>query len=614
MKLLSAVLILLLAWHSSAVELRSFDLVFRTLAEKPIGPGFPAIERNAWNMLASFKDFREVINRAQTAVKKNYRMPPDSLFLHYYRTGDRITYEREMSTRRSDLRYLALAECLEYRGHYLLQLENMIRSFCELKTWVMPYNDPHKAIYSGQVMEIDPNAALLAWDLAVVLWLHEAKLNPEVRFLLRDNLNRRVLFPFRDMVNGKRPHSLWLLSDHNNNPVCLSGIAGTAMIAVNPRKERAFYVAACIDASRGFVNGFPPDGYCRGGLPSWSYGFGHYLLFGEMVLRGTAGGVNLMNDRKAVPFAMFPDQVRIAPGVYPDFAGMEMAFPGGDFWLGLRDRLMLHPSVNWQDIRPQPLYMSLPQTLMAAFLTKPRTNAVLKKGGDPLPPDSYFPSGGLLICRPGGNSACRLAVAVKADSGGGANGYGNSGAYILTLDGLPLLVDPCRRSRPTDTRLTHPVPLVNGLRSLPAAAINAAPELTAEQDRWTINLMPAYRLDGMVALERKITYSRKKNGALTVVDAGRFRKQVSFETVLVTPGQFTLLEYDSFIIEYKGKKLRGRIDVPDSDFEVLNEPLREYIPVPGTMRRITVRLRDKTVKPSIKITFTPYEENKRDVL
>ena len=55
------------------------------------------------------------------------------------------------------------------------------------------------------------------------------KPSPGTRRLIRENVGRRVLQPFRDMVEGRRPEIYWLHVQNNWNAVCLAGVTGAAL-------------------------------------------------------------------------------------------------------------------------------------------------------------------------------------------------------------------------------------------------------------------------------------------------------------------------------------------------------------------------------------------------
>jgi len=608
----------------SAQDIRSFDFVYRNIDEKPNGLGVPAADRQAWTYVAKSGVLSDAVPKAEQAMSRNYRNPvPDNLYQEFFTNGNRNNYEREMTQRRADLRFLAIAECIEYRGRFLPQIEQLLRSFCASKTWVLPAHDSQQANFNGKRIDIDINSSMIAWEIATVLWLHGSKITPEVQNLVNDNLRRRIFIPFREMMNGQSNPQWWMTTENNWNAICLSGIAGTAMANVPNRKDRAFYVASCIDLSRRYIEGFPKDGYCNEGLWYWVLGFGHYMLFAEMVFENTRGNLNLLKqDSKAWPPALYPDQIRIGENFYPAFADIDFNAGVGDFWLGLRDRLLGRASIWWREVRPQIVRMNLPEVLVATFLPKPSQLNPELKDKKTLPLRSYFDHSGVLVCRPGtDNKSCRLAVAMKAGVNFSSHHHNDIGSFVLGVDNIPIVIDPGREvytartfgPRRFESRVInsfgHSVPLIDGVmqhegKNTISKTLDV--KFSATTDKWAIDLRPAYKINGMEALTRTFIYDRSGVGTFSVIDSGNFSRPVAFETAIITLGQWQQVNPTTFQVDYKGRSLWATIVTEeDAPVEISAAPIKEQLPNNLIPLRITVKLKKKTANPVVKIVFSP---------
>jgi len=595
----------------SAQEFKSFDFMARHLDVRPNGLGVPATDRQTWDRLARNGLFNGVRSRAELAVRKDYRMPAlDTLYLKVLRSGDFRSYEAEMNARRANLRDLALAECLEYRGRYVFQLEQLLKTFCETQTWILPDGDPKMDNYSRRRYDIDLNATGLAWEMATVVWLHSNRLSSDVQTMVLDNLRRRIFFPFRDMVGGKLAPMAWMTSaDRPSLTMGLTGIAGAALADLANRKERASYVASCIDYSHYYISAFPADGYCRDGVVSWAGGFGSYLMLTEMVYENTQGKLNLLKqDRRALAPAMFPDRIRIVGTCYPGFGDTYSRVDLGAFLPGLRDRLLGRASLEWRDVKPDPEQMSLPQVLAAAFLPKPAKLDPALSDPRAQTPRDFFASGGVLICRPGTDyPLCRVRAAMKSGVNFYPGHHNDLGSYVLLLDEVPIVVDPPATQPQLRQSYYHAVPVVDGAmqregKTVAAATLDSG--FDQAQDWWMINLTPAYKVAGLKSLTRTFAYARSGQGALAVTDAGQFARPVAFETAVIVNGTWQPLKADSFLVQQHGLTLRATVTsaVP---FALVPEPVPGKS-ADGTLLRVAVRLKNKVNAPVIKITFTPY--------
>jgi hypothetical protein len=270
--------------------------IVATMPAHPVGFGQPISNRDAWAKVASLPPFQKVVGEAQTRAREPLPESPDELFLDFSKTGNRQHWERVAGMRRGRVDTFALAECLENRGQFLTPLEETIQAICAECTWVMPARDGKLDNFQGRVTEMDLGATMLAWDLATADYLVGEKLSGPTRRLLHENLERRIFTPFRDMVEGRQKEIYWLSVLNNWNAVCLAGVTGSALATLEPREERALFVAAARHYIKSFLRGFTPDGYCGEGLGYWNYGFGYFVMLAEAVRQATDSQVDLLAD------------------------------------------------------------------------------------------------------------------------------------------------------------------------------------------------------------------------------------------------------------------------------------------------------------------------------
>ena len=169
-------------------------------------------------------------------------------------------------------------------------------------------------------VNMDLRATALGWELATADFLLGNKLPPGTRQLIRDNVRRRVLQPFRDMVEGRRKEINWLRIENNWNAVCLAGVTGAALALEDSPRDRAWFIVATEYYIRNFLKSYGPDGYCSEGLGYWNYGFGHFVMLGEMIRQNTGGKVDLLADPTALSDARFAARDEILKGVYPSIS------------------------------------------------------------------------------------------------------------------------------------------------------------------------------------------------------------------------------------------------------------------------------------------------------
>ena len=604
--------------ESAFAEQASVELG-RYLAEAPAGLGTPARDRTFWQELARNGGAARVI-AAASAVGADFVPIPDSLYLAFFRNGNRTGYEKELRFRHRDLVNLTLAECLEYRGRFLPRLEKQLLGWCAMKTWLLPAHDHGQRNFTGRQIDIDLASSQAGWEIATVLWLLGDKLSPATVGRCRTELDRRIFQPFRAMVEGKRDRNWWLNGNNNWNAVCLTGVAGAVLPTVVSRDERLFYLRACLRYSRNFLAGFPRDGYCSEGINYWAYGFGHYLMLAEMIRRATGNHLNLMDDPATRAPAVYPENIRLTDSLYPSFADARMSGRISPFWLGLRDSLQHRPSTAWRGIGPD-FGLALAQGMLAASLPRPSASAAVLAPA-PLPERSYFPDGGVLVCRSGVNGTCRQAAAMKGGSNHEMHNHNDVGSYLLAVDGIPFAVDPGSEvytartfgKRRYESKVIgsygHPVPLIDGVMQHDGAGTDAPildAAFTPALDRFKINMAPAYRVPGMAMLTRTFVFSRYGNGKFAVTDQARFNRPVTFETAVITVGEWRQTSDRSFRLTAQGKTVDVNVDAGTAAVEFAAAPLNEDMADRSRPVRIAIRLKEKIAAPRVTVTFTAGE-------
>ena len=337
------------------------------LSEKPAGFGLPVGVRSAWERLAEKESFKGVISEAEELLKSPVPEQPDELYLDFSRTGNRDRWQTVSGRRRARVRTFVLAECLEDKGRFVPAFEEIVRVLCAERTWVMPAHDRDLTNFHGKSIDIDLGSSSLAWSLATADYLLADKLSPDTRRLIRENLDRRIFQPYRNMVSGKREKNWWMTGTNNWNAVCLAGVTGSALAVIDSPIDRAFFIAAAEGYSKNFLEGFTDDGYCSEGLGYWNYGFGYYIMLSEIIYQATDGKIDLLESDKVKQAAMFGSEIEIINGVYPAFADCSIrAKPSSSLMYFISRRLGLGLR-SWEHIDPVSAGGSLYESMMYSF-------------------------------------------------------------------------------------------------------------------------------------------------------------------------------------------------------------------------------------------------------
>ncbi|HLA84720.1 MAG TPA: heparinase II/III family protein [Thermoguttaceae bacterium] len=604
-------------------EASRVEAIARMLPAAPRGVGRPITDRAAWGVLAKSPAAAKVIKRAEGLLGQPLPELTDDLFLEFSRNGNRTRCQQVLGIRHGRLGPLAAAECIEYQGRFLPEIEKTLVAICDEKTWVLPAHDGGLTNFKGTRITIDLRSSAVGWELATVDYWLGARLSPAVRQRVRDELARRIFKPYERMVNEGKPRPWWLVGRSNWNAVCLANVTGAAMAGVESPARRAFYVASAEKYIQYYLEGFTDDGYCSEGLGYWNYGFGHFVKLAETIFQATGGGVDLMADPRVRRIARFGRRMEIAPGVYPAFADCPPhATPASwiegyvsrrfDFgWPeGSRDRLPLGDAGS---------------PVMTGLFCFPNSASAREVGpAEPrqLPPRDWFDKAGVLICRPASESTRSLGVALKGGHNAEQHNHNDVGSFVVALAGHATLVDPgsevyTRRtfgSRRYESGVLsswgHPVPRVAGQLQRPgrrAAAKALSTEWTDDADTLVLDLRTAYDVESLKKLTRSFVYSRRGAGGLEVTDRVAFERPEAFGTALITFDSWKRTGPNMLRIGTGEAAVDARIDTGGEPFDIDAKPIEEDLPEKRLPTRLGIDLARPVDRATIRLTIRPAE-------
>ena len=593
------------------------------LPRTPRGVGQPIGDRQAWQTVAHAPGFERAIAAAEKLLGTPIPELTDELFLDFSRTGNRTRCQRVLSQRHSRVTELVAAECLENKGRFLPAIEKAIRAVCSEKTWVMPAHDRDLRNFRGEVNEIDLAVAGFSWEMATAwFWLGD-RLSPEVRQLIRAELERRTLAPFEGAVTSGTPALGWLQVTNNWNAVCLAGVTGTALAVVESPQRRAFFVAAAEKSIHNFLRGFTPDGYCSEGIGYWNYGFGHFILLAETLHQATAGQLDLMQLPKIEAIARFGKRMEILPGVYPAFADCHVGARPSDLWMAYVSRRL---KLGLADAERRGLLLaggpfgSLVTLGLIGFPNSASATPPVRTS-EPQPElREWFADAGILICRPASGAAVPFGVALKGGHNAEHHNHNDVGSYVVAVGNHTPLLDPGSEvytartfsSRRYQSNVLnsygHPVPRVAGQlqqtgRSAEARVVETV--FRDEADRLVLDLRPAYQVPGLKELKRTFVYSRGGRGSLTVTDEVELNSPQAFGTALITFDSWKRVS-DSRLVVGQGRTA-VQVDVATGGlpFQLQAEQIKEELPDNALPTRIGIDLAEPAAKATITVVIAP---------
>jgi len=579
--------------------------ITRWLPPAPAGAGQPITNRAAWEALRHRSEWRELIPDAENLARVPIPALTDDLFMDFSRTGNRTRCQKVLSARDRRVSTFALAECLENQGRFVEPLVESIAAIARERTWVMPAHDGSLRNFKGETVDMDLRATLVGWELATVDYLLGDKLPAGTRTLIRQEVRRRILQPFRAIVEGRQQGASWLRATHNWNAVCLAGVTGAALALEEQPGDRAWYVAAAEHYIRNFLKGFTPDGYCSEGVGYWNYGFGRFLMLGETIRQATGGRVDLLADPAAAAPALYASRSEIINGLYPSIADCHPGSqPDAFLTRHIAERFGLPVPERARNAFPTPRGGVAPTLIFAQPASAPpRISAVAKPEESPL--RTWFGDGGVLICRPAGDWSTGFAAVLKGGHNAEHHNHNDVGSFSVVVGRSMILCDPGAEvytartfsSRRYESQVLnsygHAVPVLAGRLQQAGARARAVvleKEFSEARDRLVLDLRPAYAVEGLKQMERTFVFQREGGPGLTVRDRVAFAKPETFETALLAWGEWKQVSANELRIADSGGAVLVRIETGGREFKVRAETLEEDVSTPRQPVRLGIAL------------------------
>jgi len=460
--------------------------------------------------------------RAEAALTEPIPETPDSLYLEFWKTGNRSHYEAKYFARGQNFDALVLAEAAEGKGRYLARIADYANAICDMKSWVLPAHDYSlggQGTFKGRCLTVDLSSSELTARLATAVQLLGDRLDPMVVRRVKTESERRTFEPLRRElpVHGRlvgaaaedplrAQHHWWPVNNMNWNAVCWDNVTCAVLGLVDDINDRARFVDAAMKAAPIYLGGFTPDGYCSEGMGYWNYGYGHHLKMGRLLRNISDGKIDIFTYPIQRAISAYPRSYTLRDGISPAFADGNGA--------ASKELLKIVDSI-WPDLPKE------------------------------LPPVSEFPDGQVWLFR---DPEC-LSAAFKGGHNGEAHNHNDVGSYYLLDRGRFVAGDPGgevytartfgthRYDSKVINSFGHPVPVVGG--KLQGTGRNFAAKVLKKErckGEVALDLAGAYEVPALKSLVRTFAYDRKAK-TFTVRDHAVFSEPTAFEDCYVTFGE-----------------------------------------------------------------------------
>ena len=381
------------------------------------------------------KQLALLCERAQEYLAQDAPGLPYSLFKLYWETGDRETYQRRYFDRRGRLMTFALLCWLQPEdARWRDALNDIVWAVCAEPFWCMPahFLGPGDAplAFDEYAGCLDLFACETAFALAETLALCRAQMAPDVVRQAELQLEKRIFEPF---CSDRAVHRFETM--HNNwCAVCAGAIGGAALHLVRDRARLANILHRCLSSMDVYLASFGDDGVCVEGVGYWTYGFGFFTCFADLLAKRTAGALDLFALPKVQAIARCQQHYFLSGNCTVSFAD---GSPTSGFRMGLSCRLQqLVPDAAIPDAVYADSVLSDTCYRFCLSLRDFLWYDEHARFGLPAAGSVWLADAQWLISR-----GARLVLAAKAGNNGESHNHNDCGSFILCRDGEPLVCD-----------------------------------------------------------------------------------------------------------------------------------------------------------------------------
>lgn len=428
---------------------------------------FPKItDRTAWNALNTFRK-KEVISLAESYLPYHYPVIPATLFMDYYRTGNRVHFENAYMERRRKLNTFVLAECIENNDRFMDPIIDGIFFLCEESAWQLPPHNTYTRDFGADVLPdtTRPVLDLFACEtgalLAMIYSLMKDKLDQlseHICIRIEAELVHRIIKPYLNshfwwMGKDDEPMNNWtiwctqnvlltvfmLSSDPSNYKV---GVPISSSKDDNWQSVREQVLKKSAKSIDYFLKEYGEDGCCDEGAQYYHHA--GLCLFNTMEVMNSVANqtFDFYKDIKIKNIAEFICNVHVEDKYYINFADCSpIAGRSGarEFLFGKRIQSPEMMKFAAFDYKSSPDKLLSEELNLFYRVQSLFTNDELEAYDTSSPilhKDIYYKSVGVLATHDS-----KYFVAVKAGDNCDSHNHNDTGSFTIYKNGQPFLID-----------------------------------------------------------------------------------------------------------------------------------------------------------------------------
>ncbi len=384
---------------------------------------------------------------------------PATLYMEFYRNGNRSRYEGPYFARRNAALTLLAAELTERKGRFTDLLTNYVWAICEESTWVLPahnapcHGNPINCLPDSfdlspddDMRHIDLFSAATGASLAWIVYLGGELLDgvtPVIRRRILSLLEKRIFHPYHDVYGENN----WWMGENgeslnNWTPWIVSNVLTAVMLCEEDDARRAHALARSLEFLDRFTADYPSDGGCDEGPGYWSVAGASYFDCLEILRDMTGGALDLTGDPFVRRMCEYIVDFRLSRGSWANFAdASRLAAPSPTLCARMGRLTGSAKLTAYAAERADPASFN-------RWAPGQTTYRAVRNLFEPLPEMTemktepaetiLYPDLGVMITK---NARCGMSLAAKGGHNAESHNHNDTGSFILYAGEIPVFLD-----------------------------------------------------------------------------------------------------------------------------------------------------------------------------
>jgi hypothetical protein len=303
------VILVLITSFTATAQLIHRDLLQKSsqqLAQTLITQGkfkpFPQSPQG-WREILPDSIIIKLIERGETALKKDFKNIPATVMLEFVRNGNRTDYEKLSFEKRNQLWDLVLAESVEGKGRFTDKIVDGIWSISEESFWGISAHVGAQKAGAGLPDVQDPIVDLFDAETSAVMAWTDYFVGPQldkvsklVRPRIRYEIERRTLNPMLTAKYGWMGGGNTEAKLNNWAPWIASNYLAATLLIEHDETKRLDAVNRAIRIVDQYMDGLGVDGGCEEGPSYWTAAGGCVYDVLNLLYDATGGKLNIYHD------------------------------------------------------------------------------------------------------------------------------------------------------------------------------------------------------------------------------------------------------------------------------------------------------------------------------